>query len=94
MLIKNSVISDALFPSSKQKQESKTQTSSEDDTSPPAVLPLVLNFSPEKTATEGAENALKEAEVHNEVAKAQNELAEEKQPEVRNDTVFSYKTTK
>ncbi|KAL9854564.1 G2 and S phase-expressed protein 1 isoform 2-T4 [Geothlypis trichas] len=66
---------------SKQKQESKTQTSSEDDTSPPAVLPLVLNFSPEKTATEGAENALKEAEVHNEVAKAQNELAEEKQPE-------------
>ncbi|XP_071279971.1 G2 and S phase-expressed protein 1 isoform X1 [Agelaius tricolor] len=66
---------------SKQKQESKTQTSSEDDTSPPAVLPLVLNFSPEKTATEGAENALKEAEVHNELAKVQNELAEEKQPE-------------
>ncbi|XP_077035203.1 G2 and S phase-expressed protein 1 isoform X2 [Agelaius phoeniceus] len=67
--------------SCKQKQESKTQTSSEDDTSPPAVLPLVLNFSPEKTATEGAENALKEAEVHNELAKVQNELAEEKQPE-------------
>ncbi|XP_005423594.1 G2 and S phase-expressed protein 1 [Geospiza fortis] len=66
---------------SRQKQESKTQTSSEDDTSPPAVLPLVLNFSPEKTATEGAENALKEAEVHNELAKTQNELAEEKQPE-------------
>nr|XP_030111692.3 G2 and S phase-expressed protein 1 isoform X2 [Taeniopygia guttata] len=59
---------------SKHKQESKTQLSSEDDTSPPAVLPLVLNFSPEKGATEGAENALKEAEV-------QNELAEEKQPE-------------
>ncbi|XP_053833203.1 G2 and S phase-expressed protein 1 [Vidua macroura] len=58
----------------KQKQESKTQISSEDDTSPPAVLPLVLNFSPEKTATEGAENALKESEV-------QIELAEEKQPE-------------
>ncbi|KAM7023254.1 G2 and S phase-expressed protein 1 [Passerculus sandwichensis] len=66
---------------SKQKQESKTQTSSEDDTSPPAVLPLVLDFSPEKTATEGAENALKEAEVHNELAEVQNELAEEKQPE-------------
>ncbi|XP_041330623.1 G2 and S phase-expressed protein 1 [Pyrgilauda ruficollis] len=66
---------------SKQKQESKTQTSSENDTSPPAVLPLVLNFSPEKTATEGAENALKEAEVQNELAKVQNELAEEKQPE-------------
>ncbi|OWK57390.1 G2 and S phase-expressed protein 1 [Lonchura striata] len=59
---------------SKQKQESKTQVSSEDDTSPPAVLPLVLNFSPEKGTTEVAENALKEAEV-------QNELAEEKQPE-------------
>ncbi|CAN8210742.1 unnamed protein product [Coccothraustes coccothraustes] len=66
---------------SKQKQESKTQTSSEDDTSPPAVLPLVLNFSPEKTATEGAENALKEAEVHNELVEVQNELPEEKQPE-------------
>ncbi|NWI73687.1 GTSE1 protein, partial [Dryoscopus gambensis] len=59
---------------SKQKQESKTQTSSEDDTSPPPVLPLALNFSPEKTAAEGVENALKETEV-------QNELAEEKQPE-------------
>ncbi|NXI12379.1 GTSE1 protein, partial [Irena cyanogastra] len=65
----------------KQKQESKTQSSSEDDTSPPPVLPLVLNFSPEKTATEGAENALKEAEVQNKLAKVQNELAEEKQPE-------------
>lgn len=51
------------------------------------MLPLVLNFSPEKGATEGAENALKEAEV-------QNELAEEKQPEVRNDNVFSYKIAK
>ncbi|KAI1239418.1 hypothetical protein IHE44_0012539 [Lamprotornis superbus] len=58
----------------KQKQESKIQTSSDDDTSPPPVPPLVLNFSPEKTATEGVENALKEAEV-------QNQLAEEKQPE-------------
>ncbi|NWV92306.1 GTSE1 protein, partial [Machaerirhynchus nigripectus] len=59
---------------SKQKQEGKTQTSSEDDTSPPPVLPLALNFSPEKTATEGVENALKDTEV-------QNELAEDKQPE-------------
>ncbi|NXA79412.1 GTSE1 protein, partial [Thryothorus ludovicianus] len=66
---------------SKQKKESKTQTSSEDDTSPPPVLPLVLNFSPEKTATEGVENALKEAEVQNEQAEVQNQLAKEKQPE-------------
>lgn len=58
----------------KQKQESKIQTSSDDDTSPPPVPPLVLNFSPEKTAAEGVENALKEAEV-------QNQPAEEKQPE-------------
>ncbi|XP_056370069.1 G2 and S phase-expressed protein 1 isoform X2 [Oenanthe melanoleuca] len=65
----------------KQKQESKTQTSSEDDTSPPPVPPLVLNFSPEKTAAEGVENALKEAEVQNKLAEVQNQLAEEKQPE-------------
>lgn len=65
------------------------------------LLPLALNFSPEKTATEGVENALKEtevrnelAEVRNELAEVQNELAEEKQPEVRNDNTFSYKTTK
>ncbi|NXE93646.1 GTSE1 protein, partial [Menura novaehollandiae] len=70
-----------LTAGSKQKQESKTQTSSEDDISPPPVLPLALNFSPEKTATEVVENELKEAEVENELAKAQNELAEEKQPE-------------
>ncbi|NXL97460.1 GTSE1 protein, partial [Tyrannus savana] len=58
-----------------QKQESKTQiSSSEDDVSPPPVLPLALTFSPEKTAAEVAENELKEAEV-------QNQLAEEKQPE-------------
>uniref|UniRef100_A0A8C3QIL7 G2 and S-phase expressed 1 n=1 Tax=Cyanoderma ruficeps TaxID=181631 RepID=A0A8C3QIL7_9PASS len=66
---------------SKQKQESKTQTSSEDDTSPPPVLPLVLSFSPEKAATEGVENALKEMKVQNELAEVQNQLAEEKQPE-------------
>ncbi|XP_032914320.1 G2 and S phase-expressed protein 1 isoform X2 [Catharus ustulatus] len=68
----------------KQKQESKTQmktSSSEDDTSPPPVPPLVLNFSPEKTATEGVENALKETEVQNKLAEVQNQLAEEKQPE-------------
>uniref|UniRef100_A0A8C5TM45 G2 and S-phase expressed 1 n=1 Tax=Malurus cyaneus samueli TaxID=2593467 RepID=A0A8C5TM45_9PASS len=64
-----------LTAGSKQKQESKTQTSSEGDTSPPPVLPLALNFSPEKTATEGVENALKEAEVQNELTEVQNELA-------------------
>lgn len=69
-------------------------SSSEDDTSPPPVPPLVLNFSPEKTATEGVENALKETEVQNKLTEAQNQLAEEKQPEVRNDNIFSYKTTK
>lgn len=58
------------------------------------LLPLALNFSPEKTATEGVENALKETEVQNELAEVQNELAEEKQPEVGNDNTFSYKTTK
>ncbi|XP_014104348.1 PREDICTED: G2 and S phase-expressed protein 1 [Pseudopodoces humilis] len=65
---------------SKQKQENKTRMSSEDDTSPP-VQPLVLSFSPEKTATEGVENALKEVEVPNELSEVQNQLAEEKQPE-------------
>ncbi|NXT89769.1 GTSE1 protein, partial [Anhinga rufa] len=60
---------------SKQTRVSKTQiSSSEDDISPPPVLPLALNFSPEKTATEVVENELKEAEV-------QNQLAEEKQTE-------------
>ncbi|XP_062494323.1 G2 and S phase-expressed protein 1 [Pezoporus occidentalis] len=60
---------------SKQTKESKTQiSSSEDDTSPPPVLPLALNFSPEKNATEVVENKLKEAEV-------QNQLAEEKKAE-------------
>ncbi|KFV46057.1 G2 and S phase-expressed protein 1, partial [Gavia stellata] len=65
---------ETLTAGSKQTKESKTQTSSEDDTSPPPVLPLALNFSPEKTATEVVENELKEAEV-------QNQLAEEKQTE-------------
>ncbi|XP_071406123.1 G2 and S phase-expressed protein 1 [Pithys albifrons albifrons] len=64
-----------LTAGSKQKQESKMQIpSSEDDLSPPPVLPLALNFSPEKKATEVVENEVKEAE-------AQNQLAEEKQPE-------------
>ncbi|NWU85310.1 GTSE1 protein, partial [Onychorhynchus coronatus] len=64
-----------LAAGSKQKQESKTQiSSSEDDVSPPPVLPLALTFSPEKSATEVVENELKEAEV-------QTQLAEEKQPE-------------
>ncbi|NWS39242.1 GTSE1 protein, partial [Probosciger aterrimus] len=60
---------------SKQTKESKTQiSSSEDDISPPLVLPLALNFSPEKNATEVVENKLKETEV-------QNQLAEEKKAE-------------
>lgn len=57
------------------------------------MQPLVLSFSPEKIATEGVENALKEVKVQNELAEIQNQLAEEKQPEVRNDNIFSYKTT-
>ncbi|KAM9633874.1 G2 and S phase-expressed protein 1 isoform 3-T8 [Morphnus guianensis] len=64
-----------LTAGSKQTEESKTKiSSSEDDTSPPPVLPLALNFSPEKTAPEEVENEVKEAEV-------QNQLAEEKQTE-------------
>ncbi|KAM9292558.1 G2 and S phase-expressed protein 1 [Morus bassanus] len=64
-----------LTAGSKQTKESKTQiSSSEDDISPPPVLPLALNFSPEKTATEVVENELKDAEL-------QNQLAEEKQTE-------------
>ncbi|NXC13552.1 GTSE1 protein, partial [Corythaeola cristata] len=63
-----------LTAGSKQTKESKPQISSEDDISPPPVLPLVLNFSPEKNDTEVAENELKEAEV-------QNQLAKEKQTE-------------
>ncbi|KAM9581135.1 G2 and S phase-expressed protein 1 [Guaruba guarouba] len=53
-----------LAAGSKQTKESKTQvSSSEDDTSPPPVLPLALNFSPEKNATEVVGNKLKEAEL-------------------------------
>ncbi|XP_061844974.1 G2 and S phase-expressed protein 1 isoform X2 [Colius striatus] len=62
-----------LTAGSKQIKESKTHISSEeDDVFPPPVLPLALNFSPEKSATE--ENELKEAEI-------QNQLVEEKQTE-------------
>ncbi|XP_027671240.2 G2 and S phase-expressed protein 1 isoform X1 [Falco cherrug] len=64
-----------LMAGSKQTKESKTQMlSSEDDVFPPPVLPLVLNFSPDKTATELVENELKEVEI-------QKQLAEEKQTE-------------
>ncbi|KFW08446.1 G2 and S phase-expressed protein 1, partial [Eurypyga helias] len=58
---------------SKQTKESKTQLSSEDDVSPPPVLPLALNFSPEKTAAEVVVNELKDD--------VQNPLAEKKQTE-------------
>ncbi|NXP71717.1 GTSE1 protein, partial [Ramphastos sulfuratus] len=65
-----------LAAGSKQTKQSKTQaSSSEDDISPPPVLPLALNFSPEKNATEVVENKLKEVEV-------QNQLTEDKQTEV------------
>ncbi|KAM6090796.1 G2 and S phase-expressed protein 1 isoform 2-T3 [Theristicus caerulescens] len=64
-----------LTAGSKQTKVSKTQiSSSEDDISPPPVLPLALNFSPEKTAAEVVENKSKEAEI-------QNQLPEEKQTE-------------
>ncbi|XP_054255948.1 G2 and S phase-expressed protein 1 [Indicator indicator] len=59
----------------KQTKETKTQVSSSEDVFPPPVLPLALNFSPEKNVTEVVENKLKEDEV-------QNQLAEEKQTEV------------
>lgn len=51
------------------------------------MLPLALNFSPEKTAPEEVENEVKEAEV-------QNQLGEEKQTEVRNHNTFFYRMTK
>ncbi|NXD78194.1 GTSE1 protein, partial [Halcyon senegalensis] len=64
-----------LTAGSKQTKENKKQiSSSEDEISPPPVLPLALNFSPEKTATEVVENELKEAEV-------QTHMTEEKQTE-------------
>ncbi|NXP11513.1 GTSE1 protein, partial [Thinocorus orbignyianus] len=63
-----------LTAGSKQIKEGKTETSSEDDISPPPVLPLALNFSPEKTSTEVVENEIKEAE-------EQKQLIEEKQTE-------------
>ncbi|NXX77050.1 GTSE1 protein, partial [Urocolius indicus] len=64
-----------LTAGSKQRRESKTHISpEEDDVSPPPVLPLALNFSPEKSATEVEENEFKEAEI-------QNQLVEEKQTE-------------
>ncbi|NXA30763.1 GTSE1 protein, partial [Eudromia elegans] len=40
----------SLKAGSKQTKEAKAQISSEDDISPPPVLPLTLDFSPEKTA--------------------------------------------
>ncbi|NXI93462.1 GTSE1 protein, partial [Psophia crepitans] len=64
-----------LTAGSKQTKENKMQiSSSEDDVSPPPVLPLALNFSPEKTATDVVENEFKDAEI-------QSQMAEEKQTE-------------
>nr|XP_025951127.1 G2 and S phase-expressed protein 1 isoform X1 [Dromaius novaehollandiae]XP_025951128.1 G2 and S phase-expressed protein 1 isoform X1 [Dromaius novaehollandiae]XP_025951129.1 G2 and S phase-expressed protein 1 isoform X1 [Dromaius novaehollandiae] len=57
-----------LTAGAKQTKETKTQiSSSEDDISPPLVLPLTLDFSPEKTA-EIVESELKEAGVQNQLA--------------------------
>ncbi|XP_035171351.1 G2 and S phase-expressed protein 1 [Oxyura jamaicensis] len=53
------------------KQVKDAQISSEDDISPPPVLPLTLDFSPEK--------AVKEVEEKSKEAEVQNQLAEEKQ---------------
>ncbi|NXN94157.1 GTSE1 protein, partial [Rhinopomastus cyanomelas] len=58
----------------KETEESKAQIFSEDETSPPPVQPLALNFSPEKTSTEAVENKLTEPVV-------QNQLTEGKQAE-------------
>ncbi|XP_071589960.1 G2 and S phase-expressed protein 1 isoform X2 [Heliangelus exortis] len=63
-----------LTSGTKQTKENKTWISSEDDVSPPPVLPLALNFSPEKDPAEVGENELREAEV-------QNQVPEEKQTE-------------
>ncbi|XP_062455583.1 G2 and S phase-expressed protein 1 [Rhea pennata] len=54
-----------LTAGSKQTKETKTQISSEDDISPPPVLPLTLDFSPEKTTEIGE---LKEAGVQDQLA--------------------------
>lgn len=80
--VKNSA--HVLLPSSKQLKDAQI-SSSEDDISPPPVLPLMLDFSPEKPVTEIEEKS-KEAEV-------QNQLAEEQQTkEVRNENPFFYRT--
>uniref|UniRef100_G1N6G3 G2 and S phase-expressed protein 1 N-terminal domain-containing protein n=1 Tax=Meleagris gallopavo TaxID=9103 RepID=G1N6G3_MELGA len=60
-----------LTAGSKQVKE-RQSSSSEGDPSPPPVLPLMLDFSPEKAVTEIVEDKLKEAEV-------QNQLPEERQ---------------
>ena len=60
-------------------------SSSEDDISPPPVLPLMLDFSPEK--------AVKETEEKSKEAEVQNQLAEEKQTkEVGSENPFFYRT--
>lgn len=75
-----------LLPSSKQVKETRS-SSSEDDPSPPPVLPLMLDFSPEKAVIETVEDKLKEAEV-------QNQLTEERQTkEVRKENPYFYGTT-
>ncbi|NWX83966.1 GTSE1 protein, partial [Nothoprocta ornata] len=60
----------SLAPGSKETKETKTQVSSEDDISPPPVLPLTLDFSPEKT-TEIVGSELREAGVQNQLSEIQ-----------------------
>ncbi|NXD10821.1 GTSE1 protein, partial [Nothocercus nigrocapillus] len=60
----------SLTAGSEQAKETKTQISSEDDISPPPVLPLTLDFSPERTA-EIVESELQETGVQNQLAEMQ-----------------------
>ncbi|NXA51368.1 GTSE1 protein, partial [Nothocercus julius] len=60
----------SLTTGSEQAKETKTQISSEDDVSPPPVLPLTLDFSPERTA-EIVESELQETGVQNQLSEMQ-----------------------
>ncbi|NWI15462.1 GTSE1 protein, partial [Crypturellus soui] len=60
----------SLTTGSEQTKETKTQVSSEDDISPPPVLPLTLDFSLEKTA-EIVESELQETGVQNQLSEMQ-----------------------
>lgn len=50
-----------IFPSSKQATENKArESSSEDEISPPPVVPLILDFSPEKSTVDVLQTEVKE----------------------------------